>query len=380
MDTPKPQDTVSSSFTRAGIAGRKQPKFVLRTMWLHPGSAGTTWETQRHPTVAESKEGFATAPRVAGKHGITEEWDGMENLWSHLFFCHLKALPGQPVLMADSPSCPSTNSGKAVEVLLESFRVPALHIANTGFLTLCASGRVTGLAVEARAAVSHATSVCLGQTCREATYRLGVASGFPSSYLHSLLLESPSDPLLLRALKIQLKKQRCYVSMNYEGDLHNQANHHSARLQAPSGHWITLDKEQFCCLEPFLQPELLHQTLGLHHLAQHARTDKVGNIVLSGCSSKFPGHPERMCLELNALFHGTGCQVHVLASPERGRAAWAGGSMAALLTSFQPSWMTKVEYQECGAKHTHEKFQQQMATAHLTHPTDGAQLLRQEGP
>lgn len=52
------------------------------------------------------------------------------------------------------------------------------------------------------------------------------------------------------------------------------------------------------------------------------------NIVLSGGSSMFPGFPERMCLELNALFHSTGCKIQVLASQERGTAAWGEDSMA----------------------------------------------------
>nr|XP_009916767.1 PREDICTED: actin-like protein 10 [Haliaeetus albicilla] len=301
------------------------------------------WETQRHPTTAESTTAFTVAHRTYPlKHGIIEDWDGMENLWNHLFFCGLKALPEeQPVLMADSPSCPSTNREKVAEVLFESFGVPALHMANTGFLSLCAYGRVTGLAVEAGAGVSHATSICLGQTWREATYCLGVAGGFLSNYLHSLLMESPNDPSVLKALKkktvIQLKKQCCYVSMDYEGDVYNRG-----------------------------EPKLVHQSSpGLHHLAlqslqkvpDHARRDTVGNIVLSGGSSMFPGFPERMCLELNALFHGTGCQIQVLASPERGIAAWAGGSMAASLTSFQHAWMAKGEYQEHGAEYVHKMFQ-----------------------
>lgn len=361
-----------SSFTQAGFAGQNKPKFVLKTVSMHPCSAGMTWETQRHPTPAECTVGAAVAPRTYPiKYGIIEDWDGMENLWSHLFFCGLKVLPGdQPVLMADSPSCPSTNREKLAEVLFESFGVPALHMANTAFLSLCAYGRVTGLAVEAGAGVSHVTSVCLGQTWRKATYCLGVAGGHLSGYLHRLLLDSPNDPSVLKALKkktlTQLKKQCCYVSTDYEGDLHNQACHHPARFQTPDGHWITLDKERFCCPEPLFQPKLLqHSSPGLHHLAfqslqkvpDHARKDTVDNIVLAGGSSMFPGFPERMCLELNALFHGTGCRIRVLAMPERQTAAWLGGSMAASLTSFQHAWMAKGEYQEHGAAYVHKIFQ-----------------------
>ncbi|NXC74571.1 ACL10 protein, partial [Anhinga anhinga] len=144
------------------------------------------WETQGHPTTAESTVGFAIAPRTHPlKHSIIKDWEDMENLWSHLFFCGLKVLPEeQPVLMANSPSCPLTNREKLAEVLLESFGVPALHMANTRFLSLCTYSRVTGLAMEVGAGVPHATSVCLGRTWREAAYHLRAAGGFLSSYLH----------------------------------------------------------------------------------------------------------------------------------------------------------------------------------------------------
>lgn len=125
--------------------------------------------------------------------------------------------------------------------------------------------------MEVGAEVSHATSVCLGQSWREATDRLRVAGGFLSSYLHSLLIESPNDVSMLKALKkvtvIQLKQQCCYVSMDYKGDLHDQSCHHPARFQAPDGHWIMLDKELFCCPELLFQVKLHQSFPGLHHMA-----------------------------------------------------------------------------------------------------------------
>ncbi|NWI94700.1 ACL10 protein, partial [Pitta sordida] len=241
--------------------------------------------------------------------------------------------------------------------------------ANTGFLSLCAHGRVTGLAVEAGAGVSHVTSVCQGQTLRKGTHRLGVAGELLTSHLHQLLMESPNKPLALQALRkatlTQLKEKCCYVSLDYERDLQDQRCHHPARFQMPDGHWITLGKERFCCPEPLFQPELLqHSSPGIHQLTwqslqtvpDDARRDMLDNIVLSGGSSMFPGFPERMCLGLNLLSQGTGVQIELLASPERSTAAWVGGSMAASLTSFQCAWMTKDEYQEHGAEYMHVKF------------------------
>ncbi|NWX31925.1 ACL10 protein, partial [Notiomystis cincta] len=242
-------------------------------------------------------------------------------------------------------------------------------VANTGFLSLCAHGRVTGLAVEAGAAVSSVTSVCGGQTLSKATRCLGVAGEHLSLHLQRLLLESPREPPVLQALTkkvlTRLKEQCCYVSLDYEGDLGQHEFHHPARFQTPDGHWITLDKERFCCPEPLFRPELLHHNCpGLHQLAgqslqtvpEHVRRHMLGNVVLSGGSSMFLGFPERMCLELNFLFQGSGVHIEVLANPWRSTAAWAGGSMAASLTSFQHTWMTKGEYQEHGAKYVHMKF------------------------
>ncbi|KAK2538873.1 hypothetical protein Q9233_002049 [Columba guinea] len=77
---------------------------------------------------------------------------------------------------------------------------------------------------------------------------------------------------------------------------------------------------------------------GLHHLAfqslqkvpDHARKDTVDNIVLARGSSMFPGFPERMCLELNALFHSTGCRIRVLAM-HRSLAGGLNGCIAHIL-------------------------------------------------
>ncbi|NXO64252.1 ACL10 protein, partial [Phainopepla nitens] len=242
-------------------------------------------------------------------------------------------------------------------------------VANTGFLSLCAHGRVSGLAVEAGAALSHVTAVCGGQTLRKGTCCLEVAGDHLSRHLHRLLLESPTEPWVLQALTkkvlTQMKEQCCYVSLDFERDLWEKGCRHPARFQTPDGRWITLGRERFCCPEPLFRPELLqHSGPGLHQLAgqslqalpRHLRRRILGNIVLSGGSSMFPGFPERMCLELNFLFRDTGVHIEVLANPKRGTAAWAGGSMAASLTSFQHTWMTKGDYQEHGAEYVHTKF------------------------
>uniref|UniRef100_A0A8C8ASD1 Uncharacterized protein n=1 Tax=Otus sunia TaxID=257818 RepID=A0A8C8ASD1_9STRI len=165
-------------------------------------------------------------------------------------------------------------------------------MANTRFLSLCAYGRVTGLAVEAGAGVSHVTSSCL------------VAGGSLPATSVLLWLHGPPRPRLPSF----------------------------SQISGPNGYWITLDKGWFCP-EPLFQLKLLHQSSpGLppwpcraSRRYEHTRRDMVGNATLSGSSSMFPSFPKRMCLELNTLFHGT----------ESGTAAWAGGSRASSTHGWQ---------------------------------------------
>ncbi|KAK4812866.1 hypothetical protein QYF61_024163 [Mycteria americana] len=176
-------------------------------------------------------------------------------------------------------------------------------------------------------------------------------------------MESPNNPSVLKALKkktvIQLKKQCCYVSMDYEGDLHDQDFSPRWAMDNPGQGTVLLPEATLPTeATPLKLPR--DPPLGLAEPPEGTRPRQeghVGNIVLSGGSWIFPGFPKRLCLELNALFHGTGCQIQVLVSPERGRAAWAGGSMAVWLTSFQHKLMAKGEYQEHGAEYVHRIFQ-----------------------
>ncbi|XP_056363417.1 actin-like protein 10 isoform X2 [Oenanthe melanoleuca] len=350
-----------SCFTRGGFAGQEQPQTVLRTVLLDPCGADSAGDGQS-----------AAAPRCYPlRYGVVEDWDGMSTLWRHLLRCCLKVQPEEhPVLLAESPSCPAGDRQRAAEALFEGLGVPALHLASSGLLSLCAHGRVSGLALEAGAALCHSTAVCSGRTLRGSTRCLALAGEHLSRHLQRLLLRGPAELPALRALTgralTHMKEQCCYVSLDYEGELLEEGCRQPARFRTPDGRWITLGKERFCCPEPLFRPELLqHSCPGLHQLArqslhsapEHARRHLLGNIVLSGGSSLFPGFPERMCLELNLLLRGAGAPVEVLANPRRGTAAWAGGSMAASLTSFQRSWMTKAEYQEHGAEYVHTRFQ-----------------------
>ncbi len=95
------------------------------------------------------------------------------------------------------------------------------------------------------------------------------------------------------------------------------------------------------------------------------RKDLFGNVVLSGGTTMFPGIGEGMTKELTALAPST-MKIKVVAPPGRKYSTWIGGSILASLFTFEPMWISKAEYDECGPSIVHRKCFQIYPP--LTHP------------
>uniref|UniRef100_A0A9L0I9E6 Actin like 10 n=1 Tax=Equus asinus TaxID=9793 RepID=A0A9L0I9E6_EQUAS len=356
-----------SGFTKAGFAGEGQPRLVLKSSSLVP-----SWDRPVLPGApgCELAGGVARAHPI--KHGVVVDWEALEGLWERLLVGGLRVSPEQwPVLVSDSPSAPPASRERVAELLFEALAVPACHLASTALLALCSTGAFSGLAVEAGAGVCHATPIYAGHSWHEATFRLDVAGSTLSRYLRDLLVAACPN-LQLQALPrkaiTQFKKRCCYVSLDFEGDLHNPARHRPASFCLGNGGSVCLSSERFRCPEPIFQPGLLGQAEpGLPTLAFRAlqrvpatlRKRLADTVVLAGGSTLFPGFPERLEMELAAHCrrHGYGAlQPRLVAKPERGTAVWTGGSMVASLHSFQCHWMTRAMYQECGSRLVYEVF------------------------
>ncbi|XP_045689045.1 actin-like protein 10 [Phyllostomus hastatus] len=356
-----------SGFTKAGFAGENQPRLVLKSSSLVP-----SWDRPVLPGApgCELAGGVARAHPI--KHGVVVDWEALEGLWERLLVGGLRVCPEQwPVLVSDSPTAPPSNRERVAELLFEALAVPACHMASTGFLALCSTGAFSGLAVEAGAGVCHATPIYAGHSWHKATFRLEVAGTTLSRYLRDLLVAACPD-LLLRTVPrkaiTQLKKRCCYVSLDFEGDLHNPARHHPTSFCLGNGCSVCLSSERFRCPEPIFQPGLLgHTEPGLPTLAFWALQSVPGTlrrrladtVVLAGGSTLFPGFTERLERELEAQCRQNGCgalQPHLVAKPGRGTAVWTGGSMVASFHNFQRHWMTRAMYQECGSRLVHKVF------------------------
>merc|ERR1719367_1440220 len=81
------------------------------------------------------------------EHGIITSWDDMEKIWHHTFYNELRIAPEEhQVLLTEAPLNPKANREKMT---------PNMYVAIQAVLSLYASGRTTGIVMDAGDGVSH---------------------------------------------------------------------------------------------------------------------------------------------------------------------------------------------------------------------------------
>ncbi len=98
-----------------------------------------------------------TLTRYPLEHGIVTNWDDMTKIWHHCLYDQLRCMPEEhPLLITEAPMNPLKNREKMAEIFFEHFNVPAFYVAVQAVMALYASGRTTGIVLDAGDGVSHA--------------------------------------------------------------------------------------------------------------------------------------------------------------------------------------------------------------------------------
>ncbi|KAM4821299.1 uncharacterized protein RHO17_001777 [Thomomys bottae] len=333
-----------TGFTKCGLAGEDHVLSVVPSqvhMLQHPGQG------QPQYVVPENQEG--SYPVL--NRGVVSDWDALEVLWQHLFYCRLGVKPEQlAVLVADSPISPRTNREKVAEILFERFHVPAMQTVHQALLTLYAYGRTTGLVLGSGHGTSYVAPILTGDLAPLDTYRLDVAGADLTDYLAQLLLAGGHSVPPKAGLVNQIKEACCYVALDMEAEMARTQSQARVDFVLPDKQIITLGTERFCCPEALFQPNLLGLNqpglpqmalLSISQLEAKQQKQLLANVVLEGGTTLVNGFSERLRQEL-------GPNATVLGSPHRAVAAWLGGSIMACRNSFQSLWLSRREYEEEG--------------------------------
>jgi len=287
----------------------------------------------------------------------------MEKIWDYAFSDALSVDPSDhPVMLTEAPFNPESNRERMVEIMFETFNMPATYVSIQAVLSLHASGRTTGCVLDSGDGVSHVVPIYEGYDLPNAIKRLDLAGRDLTNYTVKLLMEGGNTftTTTEREIVRDIKEKLTYVTMDPELEHCRAKTTYGVvdkHYELPDGNVITVGSEQFRCPEVLFQPSIIgKEATGVHQCTFDSikqcdidlRRDLHRNIVLSGGTTMIPGFAERLAHKMSLLAPNSSIKSRVSAPVDRRYSVWLGGAILSSLSTFQTLWISRDDYDEVG--------------------------------
>ena len=302
------------------------------------------------------------------KNGLVQDWDLMEKLLDEVYE-ELRCESDQyPVLISEPVLNPKSNREEMIQMMFETFHVPAAYSCAQAVLSLFATGRTTGLVYDCGYSKAHSVPVYEGYALPRGTTTVTLAGHELTMCLSRMLRDRGVTMETQTELDIvqDIKEKLCYVVVDYDSErkAYNIGQRNDTVYTMPDGQTVAIGSERFRCAEILFTPSMVGMTTdGVHEVlyktalqcAIDVRKSLFQNIVISGGSTMFSGFPRRLHVELCKLFGTMTPDINIDAVEDRNVLTWQGGAMLSKLSNFQSMWISSAEYNECGPGIVHKK-------------------------
>ncbi|CAD7093066.1 unnamed protein product [Hermetia illucens] len=357
-----------SGIIKAGFAGDHIPKcrfpnYIGRPKHVRVMAGALEGDIFVGPK-AEEHRGLLSI-RYPMEHGIVTDWNDMERIWNYIYSKHQLSTFSEehPVLLTEAPLNPRRNREKAAEIFFETFNVPALFVSMQAVLSLYATGRVTGVVLDAGDGVTHAVPIYEGFAMPHSIMRVDIAGRDVTRYLKALIRKEGFNFHTTAEFEIvrSIKEKVCYLASNPIKEENIETEKYAYTL--PDGNTLEIGPARFRAPEVLFRPDLIGEECeGIHEVLTYAiqksdmdlRKMLFQNIVLSGGSTLFKGFGDRLLAEIKKHV-AKDMKIKIAAPQERLYSTWMGGSILASLDTFKKMWISKREYDEEGQRAIHRK-------------------------
>lgn len=411
---------------RAGYAGDDTPKCVF------PSVAGVVPQSEANGVAAGGAEGGRSVfvgnaalsfkrddMQVVGAMGpddLVQDWDIASRMFTYALKDRLGVNPAENAIMLAEPTHNTRAAReKAVEVVFEGLKPPALYLAKGAVLSAFAVGKQTALVVDSGYRGTTVAAVHEGFVLNKSVARSALGGALLTRCMQKVLekeLEAKGSKLMARHMfrRVPIPDFAQYetvveanprITPSYDAwgleqvaqdakdslvraadsalNESEGANMPYAMYELPDGTELNIGPDRFRVAEALFQSARVtsfpgmasdplvagRQLLSWPLLVKNAvdgcdgdvRRELWSSIVLTGGTSLVPNVRERLERELTSLAPGgTKVKVNAPVNPAEKRfATWIGGSILASLGSFQQMWMSRAEFDEHGAGLIHRK-------------------------
>jgi len=287
--------------------------------------------------------------------GTIVNFDAFEKVMNWIYK-DLKLKPEEiPVIISSHLERSKSSREKVIQIMFETFNIPAYYSVLKPILCLYASGLTAGLSITFGHDLFTWMPLYEGHAVTSSAGTIPLAGEMITNRLVEVLKES--NPFLEIGVEVadQIKREFCYVSQNYELETQLQQTEEKIFRNLRNGQEIRIKNEMYRAPEIVFKPSFGGMDVeGIHHhiadsilsAPMDMRKCLQSFIVLNGGSAKLKGVNSRLSSELKEIdFEVFGnCKI----SSGTDNSSWVGGSIMAGLSSLPEKMISSKEYSELG--------------------------------